>query len=124
RAGLPDTDVFGERACPYTEDFIARFELGHGSADRLNRSGKVRSQNSVFRLTKSKDQPRDTAFQHSTVEKSEGNGVNADENLIFVRGGFFDLLKFQNVIRRPVFAIPDCFHQFSSGRNLASAVVG
>src|SRR5207248_10167819 len=123
RSTGPDTNVFGESACPYTKDFVARLELGHVPANRFNRSGKVRSRAGVFRLTKSKDEPADTAFQHATVEKSEGNRANADENLVVVRNWLFDLFKPQNVIRRTVFAIPDRFHAFTSGGNAAPAVI-
>src|SRR5207253_1418984 len=105
RSVEPDTDVFSESACPYPEDFIAWLELGHVPADRFNCSGEVRSRGGVFRLTKSKDEPADTAFQHAAVEKSEGNGANPDENLVVVWNRLFDLFKFQNVIRRTVFAV-------------------
>src|SRR5262249_27676076 len=65
----------------------------------------------------------ETAFQHAAVVKSERNGANADENLIFVRNWLFDSFKFQNVIGRPVLAIPNGFHQLGSRRDVASAVV-
>src|SRR5205085_7018384 len=116
-------DVLGERACPYSEDFIARLELGHVPADRFNGSCEIRSRGGVFRLTKSKDEPADTAFQHATVVKSEGNRANPDKNLVVVRNRLFDLFKSQNVIRRTVFAIPDRFHAFTSGGNAAPAVI-
>src|SRR5207302_3286096 len=96
RSVEPDTDVFGESACPYPEDFIARLELGCVPADSFNCSGKVRSRRCVFRLAKSKDKSADTAFQHAAVEKPEGNRANANENLVVVRRRLFDLSKFQN----------------------------
>src|SRR6202011_1149415 len=104
------TDVFGESSRSYAEDFIARLELGHVPADHFHSSGEVRSRAGVFRFTKSKDEPADSASQHATIEKSEGNGANADENLVVVRNRLFDVLKFQNVIRRAVFAVTNCFH--------------
>src|SRR5436853_272879 len=80
-----------------SQDFISRLELAHVPADRSNCTGKVRSRAGVFRLTKSKDKSADTASQHATVEKSEGNRANADENLVVVRNRLFDVFNFQNV---------------------------
>src|SRR5207237_3874768 len=123
RSGEPDTDVFGESACSDTEDFIARLELGHVPADRFNRSREVRSRSCVFRLTKAKDKSADTALQHATVEKSEGNRANPNENLVVVRNRLFDLLSFQNVISRTVCAILNRFHPLSAGGHDAAGVV-
>src|ERR1700730_3241159 len=80
----PDADVLGESACPYSKHFLARLKLGHVHANGFNRSGKVRSRDSVSRFTKSEDEPAETALQHAPVEKSEGNGANTDENLVVV----------------------------------------
>src|SRR5207249_1326888 len=101
----------------------ARLEFGNVSPDRFNCSGEVRSRGGVFRLTKSKDNSADTAFQHATVVKSEGNGANPDQNLVVVRSQLFDLFELQNVIRRTVFAILNRFHPLSAGGNAASAIV-
>src|SRR5262249_13038666 len=89
-----DTNVFGERACSYTEYFIALLELGHVPADHFNCSGEVRSRARIFWLTKSKDESADTAFQHATVDKSEGNRANANDNLIVFRNRLFGLFEF------------------------------
>src|SRR5204863_9710030 len=92
-------------------------------ADRFNCSGKIRSRDRIFWFAKSEDESADTAFQHSAVVKSEGNGTNAHEKLIFVRNRLFDLFKFENAIRRTVFAISDRFHPLRAGRNFATAVI-
>src|SRR5207248_5647268 len=93
RSVTPDADVLGESACPYSKNFLARLKLGHVPANRFNRSGEVRSRASVSRLTKSEDEPADTALQHAPVEKSEGNGANTNENLVVVGDRPFDFLK-------------------------------
>src|SRR5262249_46153669 len=95
RAVTPDANVLGESGGPYSKNFLARRELGHISTNRFNGSGKVRSRDGVSRFAKSKDEPADTALQHSPVEESERNGANADKNLVVVRNRFLDLLKFQ-----------------------------
>src|SRR4029077_17563630 len=94
RSVTPDADVLGESACPYSKNFLARLKLGHILANRFNRSGEVRSRDSVSRFTKSEDEPADTALQHGAIEKSERNGANADQNLVVVRDWLFDFYKF------------------------------
>src|SRR5690242_19293510 len=123
-SATPDANVLGETARSYAEDFVAGFELSYVRADRFHASGEIRSQNSVLRLTKSKDKPADTALQDAAVEKSQRNGANSDENLIVVRRRLFNFFKFQDLVRRTVFAVADRFHPFSSSWNTAPAIVG
>src|SRR5439155_1654235 len=83
RSARLDTNVFGERACLYSEDFVARLELGYVPAGSLNCSGVVRARAGVFWFAKSEEESaRDAASQHATVEKSEGDGANPDEKLV------------------------------------------
>ena len=119
----PDANVLGETARSYAEDFVAGLELSYVRADRFHASGEIRSRNSILRLTKSKDKPADTTLQHAAVEKSQRNGANSDENLIVVRRRLFDFFKFQDVVRRTVFAVTDRFHAFGATRNAATAIV-
>ena len=119
----PDANVLGETACSYAEDFVAGFELSYVRADCFHASGEIRSRDSVLRLTKSKDKPADTTLQHAAVEKSQRNGANSDENLIVVRRRLFDFFKFQDVVRRTVFAVADRFHAFGAARNAATAII-
>src|SRR5437764_1560046 len=119
----PDANVLGETARSYAEDFVAGLELSHVRADRFHASGEIRSRNSILRLTKSKDKPADTTLQHAAVEKSQRNGANSDENLIVVRRRLFDFFKFQDVVRRTVFAVADRFHAFGATRNAATAII-
>ena len=119
----PDANVLGETARSYAEDFVAGLELSYTRADRFHASGEIRSRNSVLRLTKSKEKPADTTLQHAAVEKSQRNGANSDENLIVVRRRLFNFFKFQDVVRRTVFAVTDRFHAFGATRNAATAII-
>src|SRR5205814_1488281 len=64
-----------------------------------------------------------TASEHATIEKSEGNRANPDENLVVVRNRLFDVFKSQNVIRRTVFAVTNSFHRMGRRAGLLIAIV-
>ena len=124
RSARLDTNIFGERACLYPEDFVAGFELGYVPAGSLDCSGVVRARAGVFWFAKSEeDSAGDAASQHPTVEKSEGDGANPDEKLVVAWNRLFHLFNSQNIVGRTVFAVADCFHGMCRRAGLLAALI-
>src|SRR5262249_25945503 len=86
--------IFGKGAVSPTEHFVARFELRHVLADRLNGSGKINAKTYVFWLTQSDaERAHDVgcALNEMPVVGVDGDRVNFDQNLIIFPDWLFDV---------------------------------
>src|SRR6266581_6966571 len=107
--------VFGKSASTPAEHLIARFQIRHAGANRLDNAGYVGPWHTPLRLPVCRTRNERRARHHEPVTHVNGGGMNADQNIAVLDHGLGDFLNGQDRVRVAVLVLNDRFHRYTSG---------